>query len=145
MAKIVGVTSCITGIAHTYMAAEALERAGKKLGHEVTIETQGSAGTIPLKPEVIAAADAVIFAVDLEVKDRDRFNGKPYLQVGVAKAMKGAEDLINEVLEGAANGTAAKVGDGKDATPKAAPKPAKEDGGNGNKGGLFGGLFGKKK
>ena len=144
MAKIVGVTSCITGIAHTYMAAEALERAGKKLGHEVTIETQGSAGTIPLKPEVIAAADAVIFAVDLEVKDRDRFNGKPYLQVGVAKAMKGAEDLINEVLEGAANGTAAKVGDGKDATPKAAPKPAKEDGGNGNKGGLFGGLFGKK-
>jgi PTS system fructose-specific IIC component len=145
MAKIVGVTSCITGIAHTYMAAEALERAGKKLGHEVTIETQGSAGTIPLKPEVIAAADAVIFAVDLEVKDRDRFNGKPYLQVGVAKAMKGAEDLINEVLEGAANGTAAKVGDGKDAAPKAAPKPAKEDGGNGNKGGLFGGLFGKKK
>jgi PTS system fructose-specific IIC component len=127
------------------MAAEALERAGKKLGHEVTIETQGSAGTIPLKPEVIAAADAVIFAVDLEVKDRDRFNGKPYLQVGVAKAMKGAEDLINEVLEGAANGTAAKVGDGKDAAPKAAPKPAKEDGGNGNKGGLFGGLFGKKK
>jgi fructose-specific phosphotransferase system IIB component len=145
MAKIVGVTSCITGIAHTYMAAEALERAGKKLGHEVTIETQGSAGTIPLKPEVIAAADAVIFAVDLEVKDRSRFNGKPYLQVGVAKAMKGAEDLINEVLEGAAAGTAALVGDGKDASPKAAPKPAKEDGGNGNKGGLFGGLFGKKK
>ena len=145
MAKIVGVTSCITGIAHTYMAAEALERAGKKLGHEVTIETQGSAGTIPLKPEVIAAADAVIFAVDLEVKDRSRFDGKPYVQVGVAKAMKGAEALITEVLEGAANGTAAKVGDGKDASPKAAPKPEQVEGGNVNKGGLFGGLFGKKK
>ena len=144
MAKIVAVTSCITGIAHTYMAAEALEQAGKKLGHEVTVETQGSAGSNPLKPEIIAAADAVIFAVDLEVKDRDRFNGKPYIQVGVAKAMKGAADLINEVLEGAANGTAAKVGDGKSAAPKQdSSKPAKDEGGN--KGGLFGGLFGKKK
>ena len=143
MAKIVAVTSCITGIAHTYMAAEALEQAGKKLGHEVTVETQGSAGTVPLKPEVIAAADAVIFAVDLEVKDRDRFNGKPYLQVGVAKAMKGATDLINEVLEGAANGTAAKVGDGKNAAPKQQNSSSKDE--SGNKGGLFGGLFGKKK
>ncbi len=94
MAKIVCVTSCITGIAHTYMAAEALEQAGKKLGHEVLVETQGSAGSNPLKQEVIDAADAVIFAVDLEVKDRNRFNGKPYIQVPVAKAMKDGVGLV---------------------------------------------------
>jgi PTS system fructose-specific IIB component len=143
MAKIVAVTSCITGIAHTYMAAEALEQAGKKLGHEVIVETQGSAGSNPLKQEVIDSADAVIFAVDLEVKDKARFNGKPYLQVGVAKAMKGATDLIEEVLSAAKAGTAAKVGDGQSAAPKAeSSKPAKAAGEK--KGGLFGGLFGKK-
>ena len=144
--KIVAVTSCITGIAHTYMAAESLERAGKKLGHEVIVETQGSAGSNPLKQDVIDSADAVIFAVDLEVKGRDRFNGKPYIQVGVAKAINGASGLINQVLEAAANGTAAKVGDGapaKSAAPAAevkAPKVTEK-----KSGGLFGGLFGKKK
>ena len=142
--KIVGVTSCITGIAHTYMAAESLERAGKKLGHEVKIETQGSAGSNPLPQAVIDAADAVIFAVDLEVKGRDRFAGKPYIQVGVAKAINGAEGLVNQVLEAAANGTAAIVGQGAPATSQeakpAAPKEPKEK----KSGGLFGGLFGKK-
>lgn len=53
MATIVCVTSCITGIAHTYMAAEALEQAGKKLGHNVMVETQGSAGSNPFKQDVI--------------------------------------------------------------------------------------------
>ncbi len=142
MAKVVCVTSCITGIAHTYMAAEALEQAGKKLGHEVLVETQGSAGSNPFKQDVIDSADAVIFAVDLEVIGRDRFNGKPYIQVGVAKAMKGASELITQVLEAAANGTAAKVGEGAPAKaeePKAEAKPAGE-----KKGGLFGGRFGKK-
>ena len=142
--KIVCVTSCITGIAHTYMAAESLERAGKKLGHEVIVETQGSAGSNPLKQEVIDAADAVIFAVDLEVKGRDRFNGKPYIQVGVAKAINGSAGLINTVLEAAANGTAAKVGDGQSATPPAAPAAAMAPQEKKKSGGLFGGLFGKK-
>lgn len=145
--KIVAVTSCITGIAHTYMAAESLERAGKKLGHEVIVETQGSAGSNPLKQDVIDSADAVIFAVDLEVKGRDRFNGKPYIQVGVAKAINGSVGLINQVLEAAANGTAEKVGNGapaKSSAPAAetkAPKATTEK----KSGGLFGGLFGKKK
>ena len=144
MAKIVCVTSCITGIAHTYMAAEALEQAGKKLGHDVKVETQGSAGSNPFKQEEIDSADAVIFAVDLEVKDRARFNGKPYLEVPVAKAMHGAQALINQVLEAAANGTAAKVGEGSSAAPvaektKKADKPSSE-----KKGGFLGGLFGKK-
>lgn len=140
--KIVGVTSCITGIAHTYMAAESLEQAGKKLGHEVKIETQGSAGINPIKQELIDAADAVIFAVDLEVNGRERFNGKPFVQVGVAKAMgPGATNVINSLLEAIENGTAQVVGAAAPAAEKKAPaeKPAAE-----KKGGLFGGLFGKK-
>ena len=139
MAKIVCVTSCITGIAHTYMAAEALEQAGKKLGHEVVVETQGSAGSNPLKQEVIDAAEAVIFAADLEVKDRDRFNGKPFLQTVPSKAIKDAAGLIEQVLAAAADGSADKVGS---APTKAAEAPAEKDGDK--KGGLFGGLFGKK-
>ncbi len=140
MAKIVGVTSCITGIAHTYMAAEAIERAGKKMGHEVIVETQGSAGSNPVKQEIIDAADAVLFAVDLEVNGRERFNGKPYLEIPVAKAMNGAEALITQLLESVAKGTAPKVGD---AVAKV-EKPVKEPKAAGEKKGLFGGLFGKK-
>ena len=143
--KIVCVTSCITGIAHTYMAAESLERAGKKLGHEVIVETQGSAGSNPLKQEVIDSADAVIFAVDLEVKGRERFNGKPYIQVGVAKAINGSTGLINQVLEAAANGTAAKVGDGAPAKSASASAPAAPSAPKEKKsGGFLSGLFGKK-
>lgn len=92
--KFVGVTSCPTGIAHTYMAAEALEQAGKQAGHEVVIETQGSIGATPLDPEVIAAADGVIFAADLEVKDKGRFAGKPFVQYGVQKAVHSPEEVL---------------------------------------------------
>lgn len=140
MAKIVGVTSCITGIAHTYMAAESIERAGKKLGHEVVVETQGSAGSNPIKQSVIDAADAVLFAVDLEVNGRDRFAGKPYLEVPVAKAMNGAEALIEQLLDSVAKGTAPKVG----ASAPKSEKPATKEKASGEKKGLFGGLFGKK-
>ncbi len=136
--KIVCVTSCITGIAHTYMAAEALEQAGKKLGHEVLVETQGSAGSNPFKQDVIDSADGVIFAVDLEVKDRDRFNGKPYLQVGVAKAINGSEGLVEELLAQIKAGTAAKVGD---AAPAKAAPAAKSDS-EPKKKGFFASLFG---
>ncbi len=135
--KIVCVTSCITGIAHTYMAAEALEQAGKKLGHEVLVETQGSAGSNPFKQDVIDSADGVIFAVDLEVKDRERFTGKPFLQVGVAKAINGSVGLVEQLLEQIKDGTAAKVGDA--VVAKAAP--AKSDGESPKKG-FFGKLFG---
>ena len=85
--KFVAVTACITGIAHTYMAQAALEQAAKKLGHEMVVETQGSAGTNPMKQELIDAADGVIFAVDLQVKGRERFAGKPFIELGVAKVI----------------------------------------------------------
>ncbi len=92
--KFVAVTSCPTGIAHTYMAAEALEQSGKAAGHEVVVETQGSAGSTPLDPAIIAAADGVIFAADLEVQQKERFAGKPTVDVGVKKAVHDAPSVI---------------------------------------------------
>lgn len=71
--RIVAVTSCPTGIAHTYMAAESLENAGREAGVEVVVEPQGSAGFTRLDPAVIAAADGVIFAHDVPVREKDRF------------------------------------------------------------------------
>lgn len=92
--KFVAVSSCPTGIAHTYMAAEALEQSGKAAGHEVHVETQGAAGSTPLDPAIIAAADGVIYAADLEVKDKERFAGKPFIDVGVKKAVHDAPGVI---------------------------------------------------
>ncbi|HWC22159.1 MAG TPA: fructose-specific PTS transporter subunit EIIC [Flexivirga sp.] len=94
--KFVGVTSCPTGIAHTYMAAEALERAAEEAGHTMKVETQGSAGSNPLSPQEIAEADAVIFAHDVEVRDKVRFHGKPTVDVGVKKAISDGPALITE-------------------------------------------------
>ncbi|GGC10422.1 PTS fructose transporter subunit IIC [Cellulomonas carbonis] len=92
--KFVAVSSCPTGIAHTYMAAEALEQAGRAAGHEVVVETQGAAGSQPLDPAVIAAADGVIYAADLEVQNRERFAGKPFVDVGVKKAVHDAPGVL---------------------------------------------------
>ncbi|AEE45215.1 PTS fructose transporter subunit IIC [Cellulomonas fimi] len=105
--KLVAVTSCPTGIAHTYMAAEALEQAGRAAGHEVAVETQGAAGSMPLDPRVIADADGVIYAADLEVKDKDRFAGKPFVDVGVKKAVHDAPGVIAAAVAAVASGVPA--------------------------------------
>ena len=97
--KIVAVTSCITGIAHTYMAAEALEQAAKKAGHDIMVETQGSAGSTSIPQSVIDDADIVIFACDLEVKNKSRFNGKPFLQIGVSRVLADADSVIKQATE----------------------------------------------
>ncbi|MEU9450485.1 fructose-specific PTS transporter subunit EIIC [Streptomyces sp. NPDC048277] len=102
--RIVAVTSCPTGIAHTYMAAESLENAGREAGVELVVETQGSAGFTRLDPEVIAAADGVIFAHDVPVRDKDRFAGKPTVDVGVKAGINRPAELIGEVRERAARG-----------------------------------------
>ncbi|WP_030617146.1 PTS fructose transporter subunit IIABC [Streptomyces sclerotialus] len=102
--RIVAVTSCPTGIAHTYMAAESLTKAGETAGVELVVETQGSAGFTRLDPAVIAAADGVIFAHDVEVRDRDRFAGKPVVDVGVKAGINRPAELIAEVREKAARG-----------------------------------------
>ncbi|MFF3653888.1 PTS fructose transporter subunit IIABC [Streptomyces olivochromogenes] len=102
--RIVAVTSCPTGIAHTYMAAESLENAGREAGVEVVVETQGSAGFTRLDPAVIAAADGVIFAHDVPVRDKDRFAGKPTVDVGVKAGINKPTELITEVRGKAARG-----------------------------------------
>jgi PTS system fructose-specific IIC component len=102
--KFVAVTSCPTGIAHTYMAAEALEQAAVESGDEMFVETQGSAGSDPLDPQIIADADAVIFAADVEVRGRERFAGKPLVQSGVKRAIGGAAQMLEEAKAAAAAG-----------------------------------------
>ncbi|MGW1783462.1 PTS fructose transporter subunit IIABC [Streptomyces sp. NPDC002143] len=102
--RIVAVTSCPTGIAHTYMAAESLENAGRDAGVELVVETQGSAGFTRLDPAVIAAADGVIFAHDVPVRDKDRFAGKPTVDVGVKAGINRPAELITDVRAKAARG-----------------------------------------
>lgn len=100
--KFVAVTSCPTGIAHTYMAAEALEQAAAAAGHDIKVETQGAAGATPLSPEDIADADAVIFAADVEVRGRERFAGKPLVQAGVKRAISDGPGMLGEAEQAAA-------------------------------------------
>ncbi|MDN3242715.1 PTS fructose transporter subunit IIC [Glycomyces tritici] len=112
--KLVAVTSCPTGIAHTYMAAEAIEQAAVAAGHEIHVETQGAAGAEALDPAVIAAADAVIFAADVDVRDKERFAGKPIVSAGVKRGINHAAEMVDEAVEKA---KAAPAGD----TPAPAP------------------------
>ncbi|MHC0433323.1 PTS fructose transporter subunit IIABC [Streptomyces sp. O3] len=108
--RIVAVTSCPTGIAHTYMAAESLESAGQDAGVEVAVETQGSAGFTRLDPAVIAAADAVILAHDVPVRDKERFAGKPTVDVGVKAGINRPAELIAEVRGKAERGETTAAG-----------------------------------
>lgn len=93
--KIVAVTACPTGIAHTYMAAEQLEKTAKALGYEISVETQGSMGIEnELSSKTIKDADVVIFAVDIEVENLDRFEGKKVVRVGVSEAIKNPKGVF---------------------------------------------------
>lgn len=96
--RVVAVTACPTGIAHTYMAADALVQAGSDMGIDVVTETQGSSGTTPIDQSVIDAADAVVFAVDVDVRDKARFAGKPYVQVPVKAGIDDPQGLIRKAL-----------------------------------------------
>jgi PTS system fructose-specific IIC component len=96
--KLVGITACPTGIAHTFMAAKALETGAAKLGHAMRVETQGSVGAKDaLTAEEIAEADAVVIAADTGV-DTARFAGKRMIVVGTKDALKDAPSLINRAL-----------------------------------------------
>lgn len=100
MKLIVGVTSCPTGIAHTYMAAESLEKAAKKAGAKAKIETNGSIGVEnALSAKDIEDAVAVIVAADARVKMK-RFDGKPLIEVGVSEAIKNGKKLVQDALDG---------------------------------------------
>jgi PTS system fructose-specific IIC component len=133
--KIVAVTSCPTGIAHTYMAAEALEQAARNAGHEIRVETQGAAGAEAVADADIAAADAVVFAADVEVRNRERFAGKPLVQTSVKRAINDAPNLIAEA-EAAASAapvaaTATPAAGGGDAGRPVPPTPTGGGGGGG--------------
>jgi fructose-specific phosphotransferase system IIB component len=100
--NIVAVTACPTGIAHTYMAAEQLEKTGKALGHNVKVETQGSGGVEnELTAGEIAAADVAIFAVDIMVEGRERFDrpGLRILEVPVSLAIKDPKAVYAKLEE----------------------------------------------
>lgn len=100
--QILGVTACPTGIAHTYMAAEALEEKAKQMGITIKVETDGSGG-VKNAPTVqeIAECEAVIIAADKNV-EMARFDGKPVIQVKVSDGINKAEELINRALSGQA-------------------------------------------
>jgi PTS system fructose-specific IIC component len=108
----------------------------------MVVETQGSAGTNPMKQELIDAADGVIFAVDLEVKGRERFAGKPYIQLGVAKVIGGDKgvNVLTEFIAAIESGKATVLSGAAPAAPKEEPKAEKPAGEK--KKGFFGGLFG---
>ncbi len=107
--KIVGITSCPTGIAHTFMAAEGVEQGAKALGYDVKIETQGSVGSQnTLTAEEIAAADVVIIAADTNV-DLSRFTGKRVFLSGTKPAIGDGKGLVAKALaEATVYGSAAK-------------------------------------
>ena len=101
--KIVAVTACPTGIAHTYMAADALKYAAEDLGYDFKVETQGSSGNETLTQADIDEADAVIFAVSVNVRDRSRFAGKPYVEAPVKRGIDEPQAMIEEALAEAEN------------------------------------------
>ncbi|MEE8875911.1 PTS fructose-like transporter subunit IIB [Pseudomonas helleri] len=110
--KIVAVTACPTGVAHTFMAAEALQQAAKRLGYDLQVETQGSVGARnPLSAQAISDADVVLLAADIEVPT-ERFAGKKIYRCGTGIALKQAEATLKKALaegrqESAATGGAA--------------------------------------
>jgi fructose-specific phosphotransferase system IIB component len=96
--KLVAVTACPTGIAHTYMAAEQLEKTAKALGHEIKVETQGAMGIEnELSASDIASAQAAIFATDIEVERRERFDNVRVVQVPVQEAIKNPKGVFAKV------------------------------------------------
>ncbi|KDF00048.1 PTS lactose transporter subunit IIC [Mycolicibacterium aromaticivorans JS19b1 = JCM 16368] len=107
--SIIAITACPTGIAHTYMAADALKLAAERAGVNLTVETQGSSGSTPVSAQTISAADAVIFATDVGVKDRQRFAGKPVIASGVKRAINEPDTMIAEAVAAADNPKAARV------------------------------------
>ncbi|HEY6968896.1 MAG TPA: PTS fructose transporter subunit IIB [Candidatus Angelobacter sp.] len=93
--KIVAVTACPTGIAHTYMAAARLEKVAKELGHEIKVETQGSLGVEnKLSDSDIRQAQAAIFAVDISIEGRERFQGMKIIEVPLQEAIKNTRNVF---------------------------------------------------
>lgn len=96
--NIVAVTACPSGVAHTYMAAESIQKAAEKRGHTIKVETQGSIGIEnELTIEDIVAADAVILTDDMPIIRYERFKGKPVVKVGVSTAIKKSAQILEAI------------------------------------------------
>ncbi|SIT72905.1 fructose-specific PTS transporter subunit EIIC [Microbacterium sp. RU33B] len=121
-AKIVAVTACATGIAHTFMAADALTAAGQKAGIDLVVEPQGSSGYRALPQSVIDDADAVIFATDVDVREQQRFAGKPVIRSGVKRGIEQPDQMVREAVAAANDPSATRVS----GTAGAAPSGASE-------------------
>ena len=108
--KIVAITACPTGVAHTFMAAEALQQAAKRLGYQLQVETQGSVGARnPLSAQAISEADVVLLAADIDVPT-DRFAGKKIYRCGTGIALKQSEAILKKALSEGQQETAAAGG-----------------------------------
>lgn len=98
--NIVGISACTVGIAHTYIAQKKIELTGKKAGHNVKMETQGTIGIEnELTEAEIAQADVVLIAADVNVSGEDRFAGKKIVRVPTAIAAKSPNKLIEKLQE----------------------------------------------
>ncbi len=122
-ARIVAVTACATGIAHTFMAADALTAAGTKAGVDLTVEPQGSSGYKAIPQQVIDDADAVIFAVDVDVREQQRFAGKPVVRSAVKRGIEQPAEMLAEAVAAAKDPAATRVA-GTASAPSTASTPA---------------------
>jgi len=96
--NLVAVTACPTGVAHTYMAAERLEKAAKKLGHTIRVETQGAMGIEnELTADDVKNADVVILAAGIPVRNRERFEGLRVVEVSVQEAIRDPDRILSEL------------------------------------------------
>lgn len=98
--KLLAVTACAAGVAHTFMAAEAIENAAKARGHAIKVETQGAAGIENrITMEEIAAADAIILTKDIPIRERERFASLQIFNVTSTAAIKSASRIIETIEE----------------------------------------------
>lgn len=98
--KIVAVTACPSGVAHTYMSAEALERSAKAKGVSVKVETQGSIGIEnKLTATDIKDADIVVLTNDIGLKHTERFDGKKIVRVGVSELVKKSDQIVEKIIQ----------------------------------------------
>lgn len=98
--KIVGISACPAGLAHTPMAAKALEKAGSKLGHDLKMEQQGSMGQVnPISDEEAKAAEFVIIASDQKIIGMERFEDKPVIRVDITTCIKAPEAVIKKCIQ----------------------------------------------
>ena len=100
--KFVAVCACPAGLMHTFMAAKGLKKEARKGGDEIAVETQSASGIEnEITPEELAAADAVILAIDTAITGMERFNGKPVVQVGTSTVLRNAKSVLEQARKAA--------------------------------------------